>query len=139
MKRLLFDLNVVLDVILDRKDASVAAQLWAAVETGKGTGIIPAHGVTTIHYLLARARGHTFARRAIDGLLRVFEVAPVDEKVLHRALALGFDDFEDAVCAAAAELSSCDIIVTRDTKGFAHSPVGPLDAATALAWLSLGK
>ena len=47
MKRLLLDLNVFLDVILDRPpDADVAAALWAAIE--RGQDMVPAHGVTTI-------------------------------------------------------------------------------------------
>ena len=57
MKRLLLDLNVFLDVILDRPpDADVAAALWAAIERGQGHGMVPAHGVTTIFYLLEKAR-----------------------------------------------------------------------------------
>ena len=49
MKRALFDVNVVLDVLLDRKphvEASAAA--WAAVETGAAQGLLAAHAVTTI-------------------------------------------------------------------------------------------
>ncbi len=55
MKRVLFDVNVVLDVLLDRKphaDASAAA--WAAVETGTAEGFLAAHAVTTIHYLIRK-------------------------------------------------------------------------------------
>ena len=50
MKRVLFDVNVVLDVLLDRRpqtDASAAA--WAGVETGAAKGLLAAHAVTTIH------------------------------------------------------------------------------------------
>ena len=99
MKRLLLDLNIVLDVVLDRAESASAARLWAALERGKGRGYIPAHGVTTIFYLVSRAQGAAFARRATDGILRTFAVASVDEKVLRRALSLGWPDFEDAVCA----------------------------------------
>ena len=57
MKRLLLDLKVFLDVILDRPpDADVAAALWAAIERGHGHGMVPAHGVTTIFSLLEKAR-----------------------------------------------------------------------------------
>jgi hypothetical protein len=66
----------------------------------------------------------------------MFTVASVDEKVLRRALSLGWPDFEDAVCVAAAELCGCDAIVTRDTKGFVESPVRIIDCPTALAWLT---
>jgi len=135
VKRLLLDLNVVLDVVLDRAEAASAARLWAALERGKGRGYVPAHGVTTIYYLVSRAQGSAFARRAIDGILGTFAVASVDDKVLRRALSLGWPDFEDAVCASAAELCECDAIVTRDPKGFIESPVRVVDCPTATAWL----
>ena len=38
MKRLLLDLNIVLDVVLDRAESASAARLWAALERGKGRG-----------------------------------------------------------------------------------------------------
>jgi predicted nucleic acid-binding protein len=136
VKRLLLDLNIVLDVVLDRAESASAARLWAALERGKGRGYIPAHGVTTIFYLVSRAQGPAFARRATDGILRTFAVAAVDEKVLKRALSLGWPDFEDAVCASAAEFCRCDAIVTRDPKGFVESPVRVVDCPGALAWLT---
>ena len=136
MRRLLLDLNVLLDVVLERPAAPVAARVWAALERRRGQGYVPAHGLTTIFYVVSRAKGRPFARRAVDALLRVFAVAPVDQDVLRRALALDWPDFEDAVCAAAAEACECDGIVTRDPKGFAGSPVEAIDPATALAWLS---
>jgi len=136
VKRLLLDLNIVLDVVLDRAEAASAARLWAALERGKGRGYIPAHGVTTIFYLVSRALGAAFARRATEGILRTFAVAAVDEKVLKRALSLGWPDFEDAVCASAAEFCNCDAIVTRDPKGFVESPVRVVDCPGALAWLT---
>ena len=65
--------------------------------------------------------------------MKVFEVAPVDGSVLQRALGLGMPDFEDAVCAAAAEASGCDLVVARNAKDFGHSPVTAVDPITALA------
>ncbi len=59
-----------------------------------------------------------------------------DPPVLRRALSLGWPDFEDAVCAAAAESCGCDAIVTRDPKGFVESPVRVVDCPAALAWLT---
>jgi len=41
VKRLLLDLNIVLDVVLDRAEAASAARLWAALERGKGRGFVP--------------------------------------------------------------------------------------------------
>ena len=136
MKTLLLDLNVTLDVILDRRpDAGAAAALWGAIEAGQGRGLIPAHGITTIFYLIEKARGGAFARRGIERLISVFGVAPVNEAVVRRALAFAWRDFEDAVSAAAAEASGCEAIVTRDPSGFPDAPLPVVDPIAALSWL----
>ena len=136
MKRLLLDLNVFLDVILDRQpDADLAAALWAAIERGLGRGMVPAHGVATIFYLLEKARDAAFARAGVERLIGVFTVAPVGDNVARRAVALAWPDFEDAVCAAAAEASGCDALVTRDPDGYPDPPLPVIDPAAALSWL----
>lgn len=123
-ERVLFDVNVVLDAILQRAPHVVAAeQLWAMVERGEIRGYIPAHGVTTIFYLLRKSLGSEGATTTVGALLQVFRVAPVDAHVLAAALASGFPDFGDAACAAAAAASQCTTILTCDPKGFAGSLV----------------
>lgn len=132
MRRLLVDVNVILDALLARPPYSNAAmKLWAAAELRQVAGLVPAHGLTTVFYLISRAKGTAAARRAVADLLTVFRVAAVDQAVLQRALALAWPDFEDAVCAASAEAAGCDLIVTRDPAGFKGSPVPTVDPATA--------
>ena len=136
MKPLLIDLNVILDVILERAaGVESASALWAAIENGRRRGVIPAHGLTTIFYLLEKARDAAFARNGVERLITVFGVAPIDEAVVRRALVLGWRDFEDAVCAAAAEVLGCEAIVTRHPDGFPDSPVPVIDPAGALTWI----
>lgn len=133
MKRILFDTNIILDVLLDREphvDASAAA--WAAIETSRAEGMLAAHAVTTIHYLVSKERGGSKARRTLSSILKVYQVAGVDSAVIQEALLLPFADFEDAVTAAAARTAGCDFIVTRDPKGFRQSPV-PAITPEALA------
>ena len=76
------------------------------------------------------------ARDTTEALLSVFDVAPVDGGVLSSALGLGFADFEDAVTAAAARRARCDVIVTRNPRDFARSPVRVLAPAEAEALLA---
>jgi predicted nucleic acid-binding protein len=119
MKKVLVDTNVILDVLLDRQPhAGASAAVWAAIETGSVEGVLAAHAVTTIHYLISKDFGNARARRTIAAMLRVFGVAPVDGPVIQLALDLPLSDFEDAVTAAAAQVAACDCIVTRDPKGF---------------------
>jgi len=136
VKPLLLDLNVMLDVILERQPgADAASALWAAIESGQGRGLIPAHGITTIFYLLEKARGARFAREGVERLITVFGVAAVNDAVVRRALVFAWPDFEDAVCAAAAEASGCEAIVTRDPDGYPNAPLPVVDPAAALGWL----
>jgi predicted nucleic acid-binding protein len=137
LKRLLVDLNVILDVLLDRRPhVTAAARVWAAVETGTVPGVLPAHAFTTIHDLAARARGRAFARRTTGDLLRVFDVARVDAAVIRTALSFEWPDFEDAVTAAAAVAAGCDTLITRDPSGFPDPPLRVIDPETALTGLA---
>lgn len=136
MRRFLVDPNVVLDVLLDRKPhVTASAALWRAIEGARIEALVPAHGFTTIFYLVAKERGPSEARRVVADLLAVFGVATVDERVLRRAMSLELADFEDSVAAAAAEAAACEAIVTRDPRGFASSPVEAVEPLLALAVL----
>lgn len=137
MKRLLFDINVILDVLLDRRPhADAASEVWGCVEDGRALGLLSAHAVTTLHYLNAREVGPDQARRTTDALLSVFDVATIDRQVLQSALALDWKDFEDAVTAAAAQRAKCDALVTRNPKDFKGSPVRVLTPVEVLPWLN---
>ena len=109
---------------------------WAAVETGVWEGMLAAHAVTTIHYLIRKEMDSSKARRTVSAILGVFGVAAVDGTVVQEAMQLPFSDFEDAVTAAAARLAGCECIVTRDPRGFRGSPVRALtpEAVTPLLY-----
>ena len=136
MKRVLLDVNVVLDVLLDRKPfADASAAVWAAIENGDAEGLLSAHAVTTLHYLNAKTVGTRMATETTEALLSVFNVAPVDEAVLRSAVSLQWQDFEDAVTAAGARRAKCDAVVTRNPRDFKGAPVRVLTPAEALAWI----
>jgi predicted nucleic acid-binding protein len=124
MIRVLFDTNVVLDVLLDRKPhAEASGAAWAAIETGAAEGLLSAHAVTTIHYLVRKEVGSAKTRQTILAIMNVFAVAAVDDAVIREAMQSSSPDFEDAITAAAARVAGCDYIVTRDPKGFRGFPV----------------
>lgn len=130
---MLVDTNVVLDVLLGREPhVERAGALWREIELGSIEGWVAAHTLPTIFYLVRKLLGPRAAADIVPDLLRVFRVAAIDGAVLHRAVALGLADFEDAVAAAAAEAARCDAIVTRDAAGFRGSPVEVLRPVEAL-------
>jgi predicted nucleic acid-binding protein len=132
----LFDTNVVVDVLLAREPhLEVAAKLLSLVDRGKIDGFLSATTVTTIHYLVAKVLGQKASLRRLESLLGMFRVATVDQTVLERALDLGFDDYEDAVLHEAAVAAGASGIVTRNGKDFARARL-PIYSPMEL-WVSI--
>ena len=122
--RILFDTNVILDVLLDREPfSSTAAKLFTKVESGEMSGYVCAKTITTIHYLARKVIGHESAMEEIKKLMKLFEVAPVNRAVLAAAVSSEFNDFEDAVVHESAVYKEAQGIVTRDLNGFKMSKI----------------
>jgi predicted nucleic acid-binding protein len=122
--RILFDTNVVLDVLLDREPfSSTSAKLFSKVESGEISGYVCATTITTIHYLARKVIGDDSAKDEIHKLLKLFEVAPMNRAVLETAVSLDFKDFEDAVLHESARYKEAQGIVTRDLSGFKKSKI----------------
>ncbi|MFA4835439.1 MAG: PIN domain-containing protein [Dehalococcoidia bacterium] len=133
--RILFDTNVILDVMLDREPfADAASALLEQVENGVIAGYLSATTITTIHYLASKAIGEEKAQTEIEKLFSLFEVAPINRAVLEAALKSRMADFEDAVLSEAAKAVGVDGIVTRNIKDFKragisiYNPIELLDA-----------
>jgi predicted nucleic acid-binding protein len=120
--KVLFDTNVILDVLQNRQPhAQAATQLVARIERKEITGYVCATTITTIFYLASKAIGAETAKAQIKLMLELFEVTQVDKTVLLSAMQAGFSDFEDAVLYKAAQHASVDCIVTRNIKDFKQS------------------
>lgn len=136
--RVLFDTNVVLDVLLAREPhARHAARLFAAVADGALTGVLCATTVTTLHYLACKAAGSAVAAGLLETSLGIFEVAPVDGIILHQALGGRGPDFEASVIAAAAAADAADVIATRDSGGFRDAAVPVMSPEELVAVLGV--
>jgi len=132
--RVLIDVNVILDVLAEREpfveDSQAVLQL---VEAGIVEGVLAAHSVTTLHYLLSKHLSRGRARKTLEDLLHILRVEAVDEDRVRHALAMNWTDFEDAVQAACAEKAEADYLVTRDKKGFKRSVVRSITPAELVA------
>ena len=128
--RVLLDVDVVLDVLTRREPFfQDSAALLAACETGRCDGLVAAHTVTTLWYLLAKYHDAAYARGRLSDLLRIVRVAAVDEDVIERALVGALADFEDSVQMAAATTAAADYLVTRNLADFSGGPIPALAPA----------
>jgi predicted nucleic acid-binding protein len=134
--RVIFDTNVVLDVLLARPPhAAPAIELFDRVARRELDGLLSATTITTIFYLAAKAAGPTQAKKHVTTLLGLFDIAAVGRAPLADALTLGFSDYEDAVLHEAARHAGATAIVTRDPKGFAGAKLKVYSPAELLRML----
>lgn len=120
--RVLIDTNVVLDFLQEREPfMENAARLFERIDAGEIEGFIAATTITNIYYIVRRAAGRVVAQDAITQVLGDLNICAVDLEVLEQALALNFEDFEDAVQYACAVVHGVDAIITRDASGFINA------------------
>ena len=117
--KILFDTNIILDVLLDRKPfVLLSARLVSLVENKKIEGYLCATTITTLDYLLSKAMNRDRAKIEIKKLLSLFQIATVNSNVLEQSINSTFKDFEDAVQYYSGEYYQVDGLVTRNTKDY---------------------
>jgi predicted nucleic-acid-binding protein len=124
LKQILFDSDVLLDILAQRQPFVVAsAQALNTVAKKQMQGFVSGHAVTNIFYILRRQIGSEAARKLIENLLQHIQIASVTDEVIHQALKSPIKDFEDAVTSAAAMSAGLEIIVTRNKADFVQSSI----------------
>ena len=124
--RLLIDINVLLDVALQRPGAPASAQVLGSCGR-QHQGWLAWHSVATLDYLIERQQSAISGRDFIRSLLVWAEVASTGRADALVALDLPMNDFEDALQVAAAMACGAQVIVTRNERDFRKSPVPALD------------
>lgn len=134
--RVLFDLNIILDVLQERPDLyETSAPLLAFAETGAVKGWVAAHSITTLFYLIAKDTSPEQARVTLTSLLQFLRISPVDESTIEQALNLPYRDFEDAVQMISALQIKADYLVTRNVRDYRPAPMEVVQPAELLALL----
>lgn len=125
-KRILFDTNILIDIVDSTRPGSQEARLSLRNCNGSGDGDM---GMTTpmslkdAYYILTKRFGEDNARRCIDFFLEQLVVSPLGAEECIMSARSDEPDFEDGLIRAAAELNHVDFILTRDAEAFDHSSV----------------
>ena len=138
MKKILIDLNVILDMINKREDHETAVAVFDRCAREQDQGYVCAHEITTLAYFLGKEKILLQKRSGIiRSLLKTLSTIPVTETILLDALDSPIDDYEDAVVEVSALKEKIDLIVSRDLRDFVHSRIPVLTAADYLAGIGL--
>lgn len=136
--QVLFDLNILLDVLQEREEFyDFSALLLAYAETGTIQGWLAAHSVTTLFYLISKDKSQEQARVTLTSILQFLKIAPVDQKTIEQALNLPFKDFEDAVQVIAALGVHAHYLVTRNVRDYQPAPLEVVRPVDLLAILKI--
>ena len=124
MKKVLIDLNIILDFLNKRNFHQEAAQLLNRCVEGKLSGYICAHEVTTLSYFLFKEqKDKNKVAGIISSLLDIFHVIPIDETILKNSLLSPITDYEDAVIEVSAVAFDIDYILSRNISDFKQSRI----------------
>jgi len=124
MKKILIDLNIILDFLNKRNFHQEAAQLINMCVEKKISGYICAHEVTTLSYfLLKEQKDKTKVINTITALLDIFNVISIDESILRDSLISPITDYEDAVIEVSSMKTNIDYIITRNISDFKFSRI----------------
>ena len=119
MKKILIDINIILDVLNKREEHESAAKLFDLCERRKIKGYVCSHEITTLSYFMEKYK-YPKEKRVfiITNLLDLFTIIPTTEKILRNALNSEIRDYEDAVIEESARSEEVEFIVSRNLKDF---------------------
>ena len=138
MKKILIDLNVILDMINKREDHAAAVAVFDRCARKRDRGYICAHEITTLAYFLGKDKNLLRKRSGIiRSLLKTLSTIPATETILLDALDSPISDYEDAVVEVSAIKERIDLIVSRDLRDFEQSRISVLTAADYLVGIDL--
>ena len=133
-KNTLVDLNVILDVLLERPGYRASQAVLEMQSPIDYTVFVSAHVVTTFAYLLENAKvPKEEIKRNVNWLLQSFSIIATDSGILKSSLKSNIKDYEDAVVERAALECRASVIITRNIKDFSQSMI---PAATPEKFLS---
>lgn len=123
--KVLVDTNVILDALMGRKeyyhDADKIIKLCA---DKKVMGVLAAHTIPNLFYILRKAMDIDTRRQVIFDLCNIFDIDQIDKgKLLSAVQNRNFDDFEDCLQMECAVSYHADKIITRNVKDFTGSLV----------------
>ncbi|WP_321991473.1 PIN domain-containing protein [Marispirochaeta aestuarii] len=136
MKKVLIDLNIILDFLSKRDDHEAALAVYDLCIKKKIKGYVSSHEITTLSYFLEKEKYPILKRnKIINHLLDNLSVLAANATILRKALESEIVDYEDAVIDELALHEKVDFIITRNIKDFGKSSNDVITARESIEYL----
>lgn len=132
--RILIDTNIILDVLQKREPHYIdSSKVWKLCETKQAEGFVEVLSFANMMYVIRKELSPERIEEVLKGLLLIFSFANFTESDIKDAVAMRWNDFEDAVQAVTATRIKADYIITRNVDDFAKSRVQAITPTNFLA------
>ncbi len=121
--KIFVDKDVILDVLLERKDFEYSRELLTRVEQKQHSAYTSPIIFTNSFYVISKLRDKKKAWSALKKIRLLFNVSSVNQQVIDLALASEFSDFEDAVQYYSAITLKVDYLITRNKKDYVATQI----------------
>ncbi len=121
----LVDTNIIIDALANREPhASDARKIMEKCATREITGILAAHSIPNLFYILRKNFSQEERRFLLKNLCEIFRISDLTGKKILAALEnKDFTDFEDCLQEECAIESMADYIITRNPADFKNSRI----------------
>ena len=134
--RILTDVNVCLDLLLDRRPyVEYSGKIFTLAENKSIQLYISGLSIDTLFYIIRPAMGSNKANEVLSTLLDVAQIAPVNDSVVRDALRSGWNDLEDALQYYSAINANCTHLITRNLRDFRQADDSGLHILTPQQYL----
>lgn len=135
----MIDANVILDVLLNRKEFIADSSLiWKSCETGKIRGYVSTLTFANLVYIMRKQLNASQIEKVYETIGMIFSYVDFTVSDLSRAVSMGWTDFEDALQCCMAEDIHADYIVSRNTDDFSKSSIKAVTPKEIISMLGIG-
>lgn len=123
--RILIDINVLLDYLLEREPFfNDAKNIILACSNGNVKGCMAAHSIPNMFFILRKDFNEKERREVLWNLCSIFDVEGIDRAKLLSGLANeDFSDFEDCLQMECAKAYGAKYIITRNITDYSQSEI----------------
>jgi predicted nucleic acid-binding protein len=114
--KIYFDINVLLDYTLQRRNINEVELIINEIENGFKKGFVTGATIHTLSYFLTKEYGHKQVKELLLNLLSIITVIDPPQNVIKKALLANFNDIEDALQVYTAIHFNMDCFITSDKK-----------------------
>ena len=112
--KIFLDTNILLDLLLDRKNSYEASIILNSVDVGLFEGYISDITLVNINYIAKKQKKENEIKEFLILLLETMEICTPDTNLIYEALKLENKDFEDNIQYILAKKYKCDCLITND-------------------------